>query len=96
MYGGLCERLEGIHPSNSWYQTKYLLTSNNLMLKIIETGENLVMPVVIMEGLMTDGKIALEKTGQGVKKGQKEEKNMWADSFTIMCLFCTIFIKDPH
>ena len=42
-----------------------------------------MMPVVIMESLMTDGKIALEKTAQGHKKGQKEEKNMWADIFPI-------------
>jgi hypothetical protein len=48
-----------------------------------------------MEGLMTDGKIAMEKTGQSLKKGRKEE-NMWADSFPIMCLFCTIFVKDPQ
>ena len=61
MYGVLCKRLEGIHPSNSWYQARYLLTSSNLFFKIIETGEDLVMPVVIMESLMTDGKIALEK-----------------------------------
>jgi hypothetical protein len=46
------------------------------LLKIIETGKNLVMPVVIMEDLMTNGKIALEKTGQDLKKGQKEEKNI--------------------
>jgi hypothetical protein len=76
MYGGLCKRLEGIHPSNSWYQARCLPTSNNLLLKIIETGKNLVMPVVIMEDFMTNGKIALGKTGQGLKKGQKEEKNM--------------------
>lgn len=90
MYGGLCERPEGIHPSNSWYQARYLLTSNNLLLKIIETGENLVMPVVIIESLITDGKIALEKTGQGLKKGQKEEKKMWAVS--PLCVYFVQFL----
>jgi len=60
---------ESIHQA-AGYQARYLLTSNNLLLKIIETGENLVMPVVFMEGL---------------KKGQNEEKNKWADSFPIMC-----------
>jgi len=38
---------------------------------------------------------ALEKTAQGLKKGQKEE-NMWADSFPIMCLFFTISLKDAQ
>jgi hypothetical protein len=57
-------------------------------------GEKLVMPVIIVEGLMTDGKIAMKKRGQGLKKGQIEENNMLADSFPIMCLFCNIFEKD--
>jgi hypothetical protein len=49
-----------------------------------------------MEDLMTNGKIALEKTGQDLKKGQKEEKNIWADIFPNMCSFGTVFVKDPH
>jgi hypothetical protein len=40
---------------------------------------------VIVEGLMTDGKMAMERRGQGLRKGQIDENNMWADSFPIMC-----------
>jgi len=48
------------------------------------------MPVVIIESLITDGKIALEKTGQGLKKGQKEEKKMWAVS--PLCVYFVQFL----